>query len=182
MIFLQLITDEDTRNYLEKLYGQYKFLSYKIAHNIVKNPNDSEDIVQETFTKLAEFLQDRGKDSINEEKAFIGKITSNIALNHVDLGQRHPHINIESIDPISETFIEPEINILRMDKIGVYTKSLAKINKGYAYIIMLKYSEELTVPEIAKLLDISEDATRKRISRARIAYKNIIKEGESDVW
>ena len=178
MIFLLLIDDQETRDYLEQLYEKYKYLTYKIAKSIVKTTNDSEDVVQQTFMKVAEFLRDHGKESIQEEKAFIGKIAKNIALNSLAANNRHAHTGIDYIEPVNDTFIEPEINVLRIDKVKEYTDKLTKINEGYAYIIMLKYSQELSVAEIARLLNISQDTTRKRISRARMAYKKIIEEGE----
>lgn len=181
MMFLLLIDDQDTRNYLEKLYEKYRFLCYKIARNIVKTTNDSEDVVQQTFMKVAEFLQDKGKESIKEEKAFIGKIATNIALNHLALNNKHAHNNFDTVEPINDTFIEPEVSVIRMDKIREHTQKLNQLNEGYAYIIMLKYGEELTISEIATLLNMTEDTTRKKVSRARIAYMNIVKEGELDV-
>jgi len=42
---------------------------------------------------------------------------------------------------------------------------------SYARILELRFGDELTVPEIAKILQISEDAAESRLSRARQAFR-----------
>ena len=43
----------------EKLYTRYKQLVYGIAFSILKNKNDSEDVVQAVFTKIYEIDKDK---------------------------------------------------------------------------------------------------------------------------
>jgi len=42
---------------------------------------------------------------------------------------------------------------------------------SYARILELRFGDELTVPEIAKILEISENAAESRLSRARQAFR-----------
>lgn len=180
MIFLlSMIENEETRTYLENLYYDYKKISYGNALRIVKNPRDAEDIVHQVYMKIAEYLDNHKKVVIKNDKAFIYKVTQNIALNHVKA--KKEHLNLDEIAEVENiTFIEPEVNVLRMDQIKEHTKKLEQLNQDYASIIMLKYTEELSITEIATLLNLTEDNTRMRLSRARRAFKNILKEGEMD--
>lgn len=179
LLFLAMVNDEEIKSYVEYLYNEHKEISYKVAKRLLKSTQDVEDVVQHTFIKIVFFLEKNNNDSIRDEKAFIAELTRNTAINQFKVNKRNHHIPIDEIDElVNESFIEPEIHVLRLDNITEHTKKLMKLNEDYAYIIMLKYSEELTIPEIASLLDITEDNARRKLSRARKAYMKILKEGE----
>jgi DNA-directed RNA polymerase specialized sigma24 family protein len=42
---------------------------------------------------------------------------------------------------------------------------------SYARILELRFGDDLTVPEIAKILQVSENAAESRLSRARQAFR-----------
>ena len=63
----------------EKLYKQYNKLVYGIAFSILKNNQDSEDIVQNVFTKL--YTMDKSKLPNNNEATWIYSVTKNETLN-----------------------------------------------------------------------------------------------------
>lgn len=51
-IFILAIEDDDDREFMTSLYMQYHNLMYKLIYDIVKNPWDTEDILQEVLVKL----------------------------------------------------------------------------------------------------------------------------------
>jgi len=178
MVFLlAIIEDSEKQSYLEELYLDYRKMCYYIVMGIVKNHQDTEDTVQQIFINIAEFLVRKKDVKIKNKKAFISVIAHNLACNHAKAKKQHENIDeFEELENV--TFIDPEINVLRMDQIKEHTNYLEQVNKDYIYIIMLKYEEELSISEIASTLNITEECAKKRLTRAKKALKNILKENE----
>jgi len=176
-LFFAFIENEEVRSYLEKLFYEYRKISYSKALKIVKHREAAEDVVQQVFINIAEYLDNKSNTVIKNEIAFITGITRNVAIDY--LKKHRIHENISEIDDLENfTFIDPEVNIIRMDQVYEFTKKIEQMNPDYANLIMLKYSEEMEIYEIARMLNLSEDTTRKKISRARRAFMKILSEGE----
>lgn len=63
----------------EKLYNQYNKLVYGVAFSILKNKQDSEDIVQNVFMKLHTI--DKNKLPSSNESTWLYSVTKNETLN-----------------------------------------------------------------------------------------------------
>ncbi|MGC4028248.1 MAG: RNA polymerase sigma factor [Steroidobacteraceae bacterium] len=50
-------------------------------------------------------------------------------------------------------------------------RAINALSANHARILELRYGDDLTVPEIARLLQISEDAAESRLARARQAFR-----------
>jgi RNA polymerase sigma factor (sigma-70 family) len=54
-----------------------------------------------------------------------------------------------------------------------------KLPSSYARILELRFGDDLTVPEIAKILQLSESAAESRLSRARQAFRESWDSGDA---
>jgi RNA polymerase sigma-70 factor (ECF subfamily) len=54
---------------------------------------------------------------------------------------------------------------------GAVRRAVNRLPATYARILELRYGDDLTVPEIARLLEVSEDAAESRLARARQAFR-----------
>jgi RNA polymerase sigma factor (sigma-70 family) len=50
-------------------------------------------------------------------------------------------------------------------------RAVNQLPASYARILELRFGDDLTVPEIAKILQLSESAAESRLSRARQAFR-----------
>ena len=66
-------------------------------------------------------------------------------------------------DPLDECAADSTSSAVR--------QAVNRLPASYARILELRYGEEFTVPEIARILRISEDAAESRLSRARQAFR-----------
>src|SRR6185503_20739753 len=66
-------------------------------------------------------------------------------------------------DPLDECATDAERGAVR--------HSINKLPPHYARILELRYGDELTVPEIGRLLQISESAAESQLVRARQAFR-----------
>jgi len=66
-------------------------------------------------------------------------------------------------DPLDECASE--------DQRGVVRRAINRLPANYARILELRFGDELTVPEIARVLQISESAAESQLVRARQAFR-----------
>lgn len=72
-----VIEDDDDREFMAALFIQYQRLLYKEIHDILKNPWNTEDVLQATLVKLIDKLPElRNK----EQPQLIGYIRSTAAV------------------------------------------------------------------------------------------------------
>lgn len=129
----------------EKLYDKYNKVVYKIAFSILKNKEDSEDIVQTVFTKIYKI----DKDSLptNNEFSWLYTVTKNESLSF--LRNKRECFELEKIYDIEDS--NNEINTL-ID-IDSYNRLIRKLNNKEKEIISLKVLSNFSFQEIAKLLN-----------------------------
>ena len=129
----------------ERLYNQYNKLVYGIAFSILKNNQDSEDIVQNVFTKL--YTMDKSKLPNNNEATWIYSVTKNETLNF--LQKKHSDISLENVYEIEDT--DNEINEI-IDK-DTYNRLISKLDDKEKEIISLKILANFSFDEIGTLLN-----------------------------
>jgi RNA polymerase sigma-70 factor (ECF subfamily) len=133
-----------------------------IYFNFIRNKEQAEDMLQETFLKaylnLAKFNPEK------KWKTWIFKIAVNTCYSFL----RRPftenledYIDILEADSSPEIFTEQE---LQKDKLK---KALNALDPDYRLIIDLFYKKDLTYREISNLLNIQINTVKARLHRAR---------------
>ena len=129
----------------EKLYKNYKNLVYKIAYSILKNPHDSEDIVQIVFEKI--YSMDKEKLPTRNESSWLYSVTKNETINY--LKKKKNYVDLDDIYEIEDN--NNEINkLINQDS---YNRLISKLNDNEKEIISLKILSNLSFEEIAKILN-----------------------------
>ena len=127
----------------EELYNKYKALVYKIAFHILKNKEDSEDIVQNVFSKIYALPEE--KLPTKNTYSWMYSVTKNEAITL--FRKKKNTVNIDNIYTI-ET--DGEINNA-IDK-EAFNKLISKLNDKEKEIVSLKILSGLSFSEISKLL------------------------------
>lgn len=129
----------------EKLYTKYNKLVYGIAFSILKNKEDSEDVVQIVFSKL--YKIDKNKLPSNKEASCLYTLTKNETISF--LRKKNNDINLESIYEIEDK--DNEINNI-IDQVE-FNRLISGLNDKEKQIISLKILANLSFDEIGKLLN-----------------------------
>lgn len=142
LIFQQIRNGDNSK--LNDLYSKYNKLIYGIAFSILKNKEDSEDIVQIVFTKI--FEMDKEKLPTNNESSWLYSLTKNETLNY--LRKQKEDVGLDDIYYIAEE--DEELNkIIEKDK---YNRIISKLNEQEREIVSLKILSNMSFKEIALLL------------------------------
>ena len=135
----------NNKEIFELFYNKYNKFVYKVAFTILKNKDDSEDVVQSVFSKIYAL----SKDKLPTEHilAWIYSVTKNESISL--FRKKKDNINIDSIYEIADT--DNEINNI-IDKVE-FNSLISKLNDTEKEIISLKLLSDLSFDEIAKLLN-----------------------------
>lgn len=150
----------------QELYNKYRKLVYGIAFSITKNKDDSEDIVQNAFTKIIE--SEANKLPTNHEATWMYTVTKNEAL--LFLRNKNNDLNIEEVYEIQDGENELEKVI---DK-ETYNKMLSKLSKRDKEIISLKIISGLSFNEIGSLMNESTGTIKWRYYKAVYRLKTLL--------
>lgn len=171
MVFSFRKTEEQKK--LERLYKEYRQLLYAVAFDILKNSRDAEDAVHQTFVKTFDRLEKINESDCHKTKAFLVTIVKHQAYDFLRARKKEAHVSYEDWE---ETVGESSEEIPEESDLA---EALHRLPVNYSTVLLLKYSHGYDDHEIAKLLDISEENVRQRISRAKKKLAELLrKEGE----
>jgi RNA polymerase sigma-70 factor, ECF subfamily len=154
------VLDFDT---LVHTYGRYVM---SVAYAVIRNPEDAEDVVQETFFRA--FRSDN-LSNIEHMKAWLGRIAWRLALNRSRNRSRDPK-KIQS-DELLRTFPAQETGaeelLIRKERMALLDRVLLTLPRDLRETFILLTVDEMTSRSAAEILCIPESSVRNRLFRAR---------------
>lgn len=134
--------------YFNILYEKYKKLVYAIAFSVLKNKENSEDVVQKVYMKI--WKMDNQKFPKNNEGCWLYTLTKNEALDFIKY--KKTLLNIDELYFLSEE--NKDISEI-IDK-DSYNNIVSKLNTQEQEIISLKILSNLSFKEISIILNMPE--------------------------
>ena len=165
---------------LEKLYNEAYKAVYWTAFSILKNNEDAEDVVQDTFVTAFEQY-----DSLNDKSkavSWIKKIAANKSLNIVT---RKRTINVgdevlEETEDIGEDFLPDSLVESAETRKVIMDIIHNTLSEDTAMTIILFYFDEMSIKEIAELLHIPQGTVLSRLNYAKKKIKKEVEKYEKD--
>ena len=156
---------------IAEIYNRHYNTVYRICFSFMKNAEDAEDMVQETFLKL--ISSKKQFESEEHEKAWLIRTTIQICLDILKSGWYQRTV------PWSEAFERAAKNIylpyqVRDDRT---LEAVLQLPVHYRNPIYLFYYEDYTIHEIAGILNVKEATIKTRLRRGREEVKKILTEG-----
>ncbi len=164
-----------------QLLDNYRGAIFNLLYKMVRNKEETEDLVQEAFMKAFKALP-----SFNEEYAFstwLYKIAINNCIDHM----RKKRLKTYSINkPVQskdgeldrefpDTSMSPDRAILSDEKSTIIEDAIDELPENYKIAIVLRHAEEKSYEEIAQILNIPLGTVKARIFRAREMLKKKLK-------
>jgi len=160
---------------------------YRLALKVTKNKEDAEDVVQNTFLKAVDKIESfRGDSSFG---TWVYSIALNEIRSHISSGSKMIVRPIEEYLPAGHEDGARELfdwgdphSYLENKQLQQYIDdALEEMPDMYSVPFILRYLEELSIKEIAELLNLSEAATKSRILRARLALREALSDHFEEV-
>lgn len=144
-------------------------LVFKVAYSVVRNVEDAEDCVQETFLRA---YRSGDLPEIQDPKAWLARIAWRVAIDRV---KKHP---VEALEELAEKGFEPaadgesvDIGLIENEKVALLHKLMATLPEELRQTLVLSTVEEMTSVKIGQVLGIPETSVRTRLFRARQLLK-----------
>lgn len=172
-----LSLDTDDRDFVEKIFEKYHKYIYEIAFNILHNHQDAEDIVDEVMIKIIKNIEKFLHASENEIKAQIVIYGRNTAINLYNKNKRrikhevnYTYVNedgeIEEIDIEDPSESMAEL-VIRKETVEIVQRYLQQLSVEHRDAIKLVYALGYSNVEAAKVLEITPNAFRLRLYKAK---------------
>jgi RNA polymerase sigma-70 factor, ECF subfamily len=166
---------------LDQLIEQYQQRLYRYLLFLTGNPPLAEDLFQETWIRVLE----RGSQYNGKSKfeSWLFAIARNLV---IDASRRKKISSLEDLgDPESDTPYDPpdehSSSVLQLlvnrENAQTVRFSLLKIPPYYREVLLLRFSEELSLEEIAAVLATPVSTVKSRLYRGLASLKTVLTEG-----
>lgn len=157
---------------LKKWVDEYQGILLRTCYLYLHDISLAEDAVQETFIKAYHAMDKRNGQS--SPRTWLTKIAINICRDILRSAWfRHTDRRITPDDlPEQGTEDNPEYNEL--------TAEIMNLPKKLREVLILYYEQNMTMTEIADILEISQPAVNTRLQRARNKIRNQLMKGDEE--
>jgi RNA polymerase sigma factor (sigma-70 family) len=143
---------------------------YKYLIKIGCSPADAEDIVQDTLCKALEYLDGLDADTLT---SWLFKVAINKYRDLCRKRNRREILNTDAEEFIDSLSSEPtgEIFVLNKERINMVKDILDSMSITNKYLLVMKYSMDLSYKQIGRLLGLSEKMVKTYLYRARNNFR-----------
>jgi RNA polymerase sigma-70 factor (ECF subfamily) len=161
-----------------ELIRRYEGKIFRLAQHITQNREDAEDVLQETFLKAYEHLdQFQGNSKFY---TWIVRIAVNQALMKLRRRKTDKSVSLdETIDTGEDTIVReiaawdenPEQRFSREELREILDSAIQGLDPPYRSVFVLRDIEDLSTEETAEALGLSIPAVKSRLLRARLQLR-----------
>lgn len=163
------------------LLKRHREAIYHVIFRIVHNPQEAEDLVQETFMKAFGSLP--SYKSQYKFTTWLYRIAANSSIDYLrkkkiaalsldeGIPTKHGRLSLE----LADWTYNPEIELVAKQKRFSVEKAIDTLPKRYKEVIIFRHRDEKSYEEIASILKIPVGTVKARIFRARVLLKKKLK-------
>jgi RNA polymerase sigma-70 factor (ECF subfamily) len=165
-----------TETDLTTLVAAYSALLFRVAHSILRNRAESEDVVQDVFLRVLE--HQLKLPDIRDLRVWLVRITWNLAID------RRRRIRPDQLDePFAQSLVAPtapaDQALADARQIAATLREIERLPKSERHALLLSAIDELSITEISAVLHRSESAVRALLFRARTRLRERLEKGTS---
>jgi RNA polymerase sigma-70 factor, ECF subfamily len=153
------------------MFQAHHGLVFRTAYRITGNAADAEDVLQTVFLRM--LRRDQASGALERQESYFRRAAINVALDVVRSGKDARSIPIDDVPPdhLPHGGRGPDGGELR----ECLRRALARLNPREAEIFALRFFEDLSNQEIAKLLGISQIHVAVILHRSRARLQKDIR-------
>ncbi|GAA3754963.1 RNA polymerase sigma factor [Terriglobus aquaticus] len=157
------------------LVQRHATLLFRVAHSVLRNPHEAEDVVQDTFVRVLQHRHDL--PAVREKRVWLVRIAWNLAVD------RTRRIRPESMDAafaesLSATLVPADRAMDEAERLRRVLRAVDALPRTERAALLLSAVDEMSTAEVAAVLRKSESAVRAMLFRARGRLKQRLAEME----
>lgn len=157
------------------LYKRYAGKIYAKCLTLLQNEVWAEDATQEIFTKI--FLNLARFREKSKFSTWVYSITYNFCIDYLRKKKKQKAVFTDDLerapDPVVEEVSDKELLEMDLHELKIV---LEKLPVNDSAILLMKYQDEMSIKEIAEVLDKTESAVKMQIKRAKERAKKLRKQ------
>jgi putative glutamine amidotransferase len=153
------------------IHAHHDELTSRLSFALAGDRHAAEDLAQEAFTRAWRSLPDGL--SPERQRAWLKRTSHNLAVDELRRRARRPTVALDddvAIGRTAEGAAAPD----------AAREALTRLPAHQRFVLLLHFDAGFSHGEIARLLDTSEDAVRKRVSRAKAAFVRAYRQTRED--
>jgi RNA polymerase sigma-70 factor (ECF subfamily) len=159
---------------LTALVDTHAALLFRVAHSILRNPAEAEDIVQDTFLRVLEHRLEL--PAVRDLRVWLVRITWNLAID------RRRRIRPDQMDDqfaaaLVARAAPADQALSDARQIAAVLHEIERLPQPERHALLLSAIDELSITEISTLLNRTESAVRALLFRARARLRQRLEKG-----
>lgn len=172
--YINLILKGNVNSYTV-LVERYKQMVFTLAIRMLKNREGAEEISQDVFVKAYQNLSKfKGESKFS---TWLYKIAYYASLDAIKKNKRQ--IASDDIDAVKEVNLESMESSLHYienkERTTIINKALYQLKEEDRVLLTLFYFEEISIKEISKIMDLTDDNVKVKLFRSRKKLAHILK-------
>jgi RNA polymerase sigma-70 factor (ECF subfamily) len=146
------------------LVETYSRLLFRVAHSVLRNQAEAEDVVQDVFVRVIE--RRRSLQAIRYMRVWLIRIAWNLAL---DRRRRIRPVQMDETfaENLAANTVPADERLEQSQRMKAVLREMERLPKAERQILLLSAIEELGTAEMSKVVGRSESAVRALLFRAR---------------
>ena len=162
---------EHLQKQFSKIYDKYIDKIYRFVFVKVNSQETAEDITSKVFMKGWEAFKKSQNPMTNDQKienpqAFLYQIARNLIIDHYRERGRTQVVSADYGPQLTDPRTDLEGKAILNADLTVVKTALKDLSDDHQNVIIWHYLDDLSIKDVAKLLDRSEEATRVLLHRA----------------
>lgn len=164
------------------LLKKYAPRVYAVAMRMMGDPDEAEDVLQETFISACKHIQNF--EGRSELSTWLHRIATNAALMHIRKQKRRKEVSLTSPGDSDEEMVipqqiedwhySPSDFSLNSELRDVLEEAISQLPDTLRTVFVLREIEGYDTAETAAMLDISVSAAKVRLHRARLQLRELL--------
>jgi RNA polymerase sigma-70 factor (ECF subfamily) len=159
---------------LAALVETYSALLFRVAHSVLRNKAEAEDVVQDAFVRVLEHR--RALPAVRDMRVWLVRVAWNLSLD------RRRRIRPEQMDEIfAESLVAghmpADLALNEAQRMKAVFREIERLPKAERQVLLLSALEELDTAEMAQITSRSESAVRALLFRARSRLRTRLEKG-----
>lgn len=172
--FLILKTKAGDENAYGKIYDAYVKEIYRFIYLKVASREEAEDLTHEVFIKIWQYVKNNNQ-AIKNLRAFLYQTARHLTVDYYRKKKSIP-LDESQLAQAADRQVAPafEQQFDKQQKFENLEQALLKIKDQYREVLILKFTQDLSLSEIAKILNKSKGAARVLVHRALKELRKVL--------
>lgn len=171
---LAVLETDEQRNELAEFYKKNKERLYAISYSKLHNDIAAEDAVQETFLQISDKPNYFFNVALDKRRVYADVIVKNISCEMIREKLSKPVVNLDDYEDEIAPDISTEDIVIDNESAHALVEFIRAMPEGKKDALLFRVLHKMSISEIARILNISEETARKRLSRAKMLIKEFL--------